>query len=271
LSHPARGSPAALDAPSRPEALLWAGAALAFSPALVELARHFATDAWARPSLGALYLVGRGAWGSPAASARPGAGLALLAGGLALEGAGIALGPASLVRPGLALGAVGMALFLGRPSLRLALLFLAVVPVPFALQTALDPALRPLLQTPAAALASLLAGPTESVAQGLQQGARFLRVYASDLGLPEAALLAAAAWAVAARRRAPLPRTALVCAAAGAAGLGLQLAGLVLSALVLASAGEEAARSTLGTVPGLLALAAAIGGLELALRRRRAP
>jgi hypothetical protein len=271
LSHPARGGPVALDAPSRPEALLWAGAALAFSPALLELARHWASDVWALTSLGALYLLARGAWGSPIAAARPGAGLALLAGGLALEGAGIALGPASLARPGFALGALGMALFLGRPSLRLALLFVAVVPVPFGLQTALDPALRPVLQTPAAALASLLAGPTGSVAQGLQQGARFLRVYASDLGLPEAALLAATAWAVAARRQAPLSRALLATAGAGAAGLGLQLAALVLSALLLASAGEDAARSALSAVPVLVALGAAVAGLELALRRRSAP
>jgi hypothetical protein len=251
---------------ARGDAWLWAGVALAFSPALFELLAHWRDEVWARSSALALYFVLRCAAARPADPPRRAAGLAALGSGLALEIAALAAGPEPLARVGFALGLLGAALFAGRPPLRVALLFLALVPVPFALQSALDPVLRPLLEKTAALLASALAAPTDAVALGLQQGERVLRVYATDLGLPVAALLAAAAWARGARRGSPLGPALAATAAAGVLGLGIQLAALAGAGLVLAGPGEAPARRVLEHAPPLLAVACALALFELPRR-----
>lgn len=247
---------------------LWLGLALAFSPAILDLAAHWRDEAWARSSVLALYFVARGSEGRPADPPRRLQGFAFLAAGLLVQMGALAAGPESLARVGLALGLLGLALLLGRPPLRLALLFLALVPVPFALQRALDPLLRAPLETAAAAVASGLGPATEAAALGLSQGERFLRIHPPDLGLPLMALLAAAAWACASRLQVAPGRALGASIAAGAAGgFGIQLAGLVAAALLLASLGEEPARRFLEQAPPLFAAVLAVGGLELTRRR----
>lgn len=246
---------------------LWLGLALAFSPALVDLAAHWRDEPWARSSVLALYFVVRGSEGRPADPPRRLPGFAFLATGLLVQMGALAAGPESFARVGLALGLLGLALLLGCPPLRLALLFAALVPIPFALQRALDPLLRAPLETAAAALASGLGPATEATALGLAQGERFLRIHPPGLGLPLMALLAAGAWACAARLRVP-PARALVASAAGAAaGFGIQLAGVAAAALLLASLGELGAKRFLEQAPPLAAAALAVAGLELARRR----
>jgi hypothetical protein len=107
------------------------------------------------------------------------------------------------------------------------------------------------------------------VADGLVQGERALRVYATDLGLVNAAVLAAAAWAACARRGTSVAPALAASGAAAAAGLALQLACLAAAAALLAGAGELPARRFLHVAPPALAAAVAGIGLELALRAGR--
>jgi hypothetical protein len=246
----------------RSDALVWAGVALAFSPALVELLAHWRAEAWACTSALALYLVVRSAAGLPRARPRPILGVAALALALGLEGFALAAGPAQLARVGLAVGLFGTALLLGRPSPRVAVLFLALVPVPFAVQDALDPLLRPILELPAAVLASTLGPPTQAGALGLHPGDAFLRVYASDLGLPLAVPLAAGAWAACARRRSSLAAALPLAAAAALLGLVLQTGVLAAGALALTRAGAPAARQVLDLAPLVLAILGTVALVE---------
>jgi hypothetical protein len=260
------GAPAA--APSTREAAwLWAGLALAFSPALAEIAAHWRAEPWARYSAVVLWLLPRCASAGAGTERSPGRrdGLFLVGAGLALEVFAAAAGPAKLGRPGLVLGVVGMARALGHPPLRIAALAAFLVPVPAALARLPDPLLRPLLLAPAAAAGDSL----EAVRLGIAHGDALLRVYPHDLGVPLAALFAATAWAASALRGDPIPRALARAAAASLAAFPVQLAALVVAALVLEARGPEAARSWLDDGPWLVAALAALAAFESARRRAR--
>lgn len=262
-----RGESAA--APSTREAAwLWAGLALAFSPAFAELVSHWREEPWARYSAVALWLLPRSA--SALRERVPGRrdGLLLVLAGLALEVFAALAGPAKLGRPGLVLGVLGMARALGHPPLRVAALAVLLVPVPAALVRLPDPLLRPLLLAPAAALAGALGASLEAVPLGLARGAALLRVYPHDLGVPLAALFAGAAFATSVVRGAGATRALLAAAAASLTALPVSLAALFVGALVFEARGAELARSWLDDGPWLLAALVALVGFEAARRQR---
>lgn len=264
-----RGEPAAA-ASSREAAWLWAGLAVAFSPALAELASHWREEPWARYSALALWLLPRSATALRERSPGRRDGLILVLAGLSLEVFAAAAGPAKLGRPGLVLGVLGMARALGHPPLRIAALAVFLVPVPAALVRLPAPLLRPLLEVPAAALAGALGASVEAVSLGIARGDALLRVYPHDLGVPLAALFAGAAYAASVVRGAAVTRALLAAAAASLTALPVQLGALVVAALVLEARGPELARSWLDDGPWLLAALAALAAFEAARRQRPA-
>jgi hypothetical protein len=252
----------------REGAWLWAGLALAFSPALAELVAHWREEPWARYSALAVWLLPRSATALGERAAPRSDGLALVAVGLVLEVFAAAAGPAKLARPGLVLGVLGLARALGRPPLRAALLVLFLVPVPAALARLPEPLLRPLLQDPAVALARAAGAPLESLPLGIARGEALVRVYPQDLGVPLAALFAGAAYAAALVRGASAPRALGAAAAAAPLALPAQLAGLFVAGLVLDARGPEAARGWLDDGPWLIAAGFALFAFEAARRGR---
>jgi hypothetical protein len=262
-----RGEPAAAASP-REAAWLWAGLVLAFSPALAELASHWRAEPWARYSALGLWLLPRSA--TALAERAPGRreGLLLVLAGLVLEVFAAAAGPAKLGRPGLVLGVLGMARALGHPPLRAAALAVFLVPVPAALARLPEPLLRPLLEQPAAVLASALGAAVEARPLGIARGEALLRVYPHDLGVPLAALFAGAAFATRVVRGASAPRALLAAGGASLLALPAQLAALLVAALLLDSRGAEVARRWLDDGPWLLAAVGALVVFEAARRTR---
>ncbi len=124
---------------------IWVAAAVAFSPALVEVARQTVEFPQKTTPLVAALLLVVSAWRETAREmpGRSGA-IVLLAVAAALELLGVLGGAATLARASLPLAFVGIARLLGRPPLRIALISLWLVPIPVSLvalvQTPLDQA-----------------------------------------------------------------------------------------------------------------------------------
>jgi hypothetical protein len=226
-------------APTRSEALLlWTGLAAAFSPTILDLARHAIDTPWSRYALvfPVLFAISarRGARPAPRSE-----GVRWIAAGLAIEIAAAFTGAIRWARPGLALAAFGICQRCGIGSPRAAVLLLFAVPAPaFAVHDG----------------------------GALLESALSLRAHRGALAL--APLLAGLAWYDAVLCRRPL-RWA-IAASAAAALLAIPI--LVLMSLLAAGAAGagwlRSAQWLSGPAPWIPIAAAGIGAAEWRWRRR---
>jgi hypothetical protein len=256
----------------RTELALWLVLLAGFSPVIVQFLR---VEAWFAPptTLVAPVLIailvrrGVGVVDPP----RP-AGVALIVVGLVLEVAGIALRTWTVAWLGFPVAAVGMALWLGRPSWRVAVLALGLVQLPESLRAVGSPA-------PESALISGVCGAWRAV--GLDFDcigpiARFtdrqLDLQPADVGWALAPLLAQLGWFLAVMEGASWWRALLRAAAFAAAVVVVQplSIGLALGLLVVSS--QEVARAWLShgawATCTIAAVAVASSGRRARTRRR---
>jgi hypothetical protein len=250
--------------------VLWLALGAALSPSLVDLARHWALEPWARYSALFVPLLVLAGWTDPRAGRPRADGYALLGLGLILSVATVGGGMPRLGRPGIVLAVLGLARVLGRPSPARALLAAFAIPVPYALSSALGPGLALLAAHATAAAAHAAGGAVELLrsdgAIRLAGAQGSLTLGPVDGGLPAIALLAGLGWYRAARRGAPV---------AGAAWTALRWAplGLAAQALLLAGAGTVFLVGQPAVARGILdhGVWAVAAAALLATRRHPAP
>jgi hypothetical protein len=249
-----------------PASLAWIALAAALSPLLVDLAQHWIDEPWALPSAAFLPLWLRCAY-TDASPPRPRwDGYAWLALALALEVVAVGGGMPRYGRPAVPLAVLGLARVLGHPTPARALVALWLVPVPWVLQQASQPALEALLGAGVAALGLPLRVDRE--ADALAGAAGVLPVSAADSGLALAGLLAGLGWYAAASSGASL--RAAACAALRRAALAPALQAAVwAAAIALLSAGAIApARSLLAGLPLVVVFAFAFWGRDASAASR---
>jgi hypothetical protein len=242
---------------------LWLSLAVALSPAVVELLRHWANEPWSRASAVFVPLTAVAACAdrSPGRPHRDGWLVVALA--ALLPFLGVAAGFPRIGRIAIPIAVLGMARALGHPSLATASLALFVVPLPFTVATIASPELESALAQTAAGLAQR-AGADWTVSGATVYTARgSLRLAGPDLGLPLAHLLAGLGWCAAPRLR-EKPLHAICWALWALPAQGLALAGAFL---VLALVGGGAARAFLDLVPFCAITLIGVGRLRAVIPR----
>jgi hypothetical protein len=227
----------------RREWVLWATAAAAVSPVLVDLMTSLSEidgspSVLLPPCLFALY-----AWREGVSRARPRPiGSLLVAFGLGIQIVGVVAGIDSLARLGLPWVIVGVALLAGRPTFPIAALAFWMVPLPHAVLTQWSPVLESRLAAYAILPLQLLGSDVSAVGRLIRIGSERLEVTAFQGGLTLALLLAQLGWYAALRHHHSLP--ALVGHAALAAVLSpiLQIVSIGLAVLVAMALGSKAGR-----------------------------
>jgi hypothetical protein len=246
--------------------LPWIALALAFSPVLLELGEHLASEPWTRYAALFPLLLARAAAAAPRRPEASASGYAWIAAGAAVEIAGVGGGIPRFARPGLALAVIGLCRARGIADLRVAALALWMIPLPSTALGAASPALETALLRPAAWLGRSAGLAERSEPPGLAGADGALLLQPPDGGLPLAALLSGLGWYAALRAgegtRAGLARAAGL----GIAAFPLQALALVVGAGVLALGAPRAAELALR--PGLWPLAAAAGVLWAERRSR---
>jgi hypothetical protein len=184
-------------APTRTELALWLALFAGFSPVLTAFARH---EAWYAPpsTLVAPVLI--------AVALARGIGVrdeprrwdaALIAAGLAFELIGIALRTWTVAWLGFPIAVLGMALWLGVPSWRIAALAFGLVPIPEGIRGAFTPAAESALLSGACAAWRTLGVDFSCTGPVARLGARHLELVHDDVGWALAPLLAQLGWFVA--------------------------------------------------------------------------
>ena len=181
--------------PSRSDFGLWLALLVGFSPAIADFARGFRAGYSPASTLLAPILIGV-CVGRGAAIAEPPrrAGAALIAAGLLLELIGIALRTWTFAWLGFPIAAVGLSLWIGRPSWRVAVLAFGLVPVPVSLEIAYTPAPETALLTGACAAWRALGVVFSCLGPVARLGDRHLELEPRDAGSTLAAVLAQLGW-----------------------------------------------------------------------------
>jgi hypothetical protein len=234
--------------------LAWLALGCAFGPVLLQLASTipstpFAWSVLLAPLLMIAAAAGDGAAGASrrsegistagdrSSSIRRALAPALLALGLAIELVGIAGGSPGVARLGLPVAIVGLALWLGAPRARVALLAFWMIPIPFAVHALTSPNLESAYARIGAGIAAALGANVAASGPLLRSGAQHLELDPHDTGLHLALLAAELAWYAALRARVSWRAGVLRMACAALAALPLQLL-VVLVAVVLLEAGK---------------------------------
>jgi hypothetical protein len=230
-------------------AALWLALLAGFSPVLVQFVRF---EAWFAPpsTLLAPLLIALCVWrGSAPAESPRRAGSLLIAAGLLLEVCGIALRTWTIAWLGFPVAVLGMSLWQGRPSWRVAVLAFGLVPIPESLRAAASPAPESALLAGACAVWHAFGVAFSCTGPVARLGDRHLELVADDVGWTLAPLLAQLGWFAAVNARASTPRalrTALLFAA-GTLVIAPLAVGVALG--LLAAASPTAARAWLS--PGV--------------------
>jgi hypothetical protein len=248
----------------RSELVLWLALFAGFSPALAEFARGFADgssppSALLAPVLLAVCMRRRVA---PAEAPRA-AGAALVAAGLLLELAGIALRTWTLEWLGFPIAATGMALWLGHPSWRIAVLAFGLVPVPVSLEAAFTPAPETALLSAACAGWRAVGVAISCVGPVAHLGERHLELQFAHAGFTLAWVLAQLGWFLAVCRGADGWRALRTALAGAAAALVVQPLAIAVAVGLFAAGSAPAALAWLS--PGVW-LACTAGTLGVAIR-----
>jgi hypothetical protein len=225
---------------------IWLAFAVASLPTLEDLALHLRHEPWAAYALVFWGLLGSEVLYDRRQGPRRPIGMLVVAASLCLQYAMHAAGWPRFARPGVALGALGLALARGRPPLRGALLALWTVPVPTFLIRLTSPWLESGLLLGAGSVLAAAGAPLAVEGSRALGPAGFLEVQAPDGGLPLAALLSGLAWHRGLRRGDPPGATARRIAGWALLALPTQ-AFAVLVACALTAAGEPAAARLLLT------------------------
>jgi hypothetical protein len=110
--------------------VLWLAVAVAMSPTVFDLTRHWLTSEWARYSLVHLALFGVCLYRGPRATPRIRAGYGLIALGVVVQLSALLASVVHVARPGLALAAAGVVLASGAAGWRGAFLASWIIPLP---------------------------------------------------------------------------------------------------------------------------------------------
>lgn len=233
--------------------LVWAALAVAFSPALADLASA-ASDVPANATIvfAAALSVVAALRDRAAGPARRGAGVALLAVASGFEILGILGGTAAATRVSVPLAILGGSQLLGRPSLVAALLTLWLVPIPIGLLEMVRAPLEHAAAEVVAVSVRTLGAGAEAVGPMVRSANGTLEMSGRHGGVHLAHLFSMIGWFGATVRHESL------AAAVRRAGLGallafpVQLAALALAGVLLHSSGPETALGLLDQiVPGV--------------------
>jgi hypothetical protein len=246
-------------------AVLWLGLVAAFSPVVVDLLRHCAAEPWACYALVFVPLLAVCVRQSRA-GARPSAdGYLWLLAGILIELVAIRADAIRMARPGLALAVIGLCRGFGLASTPASALAFWLVPVPSMILAFASPDLE-------MAWARLALGPLGLL--GAQMSLDGTRVFApagvlelrpSDGGLTLLALLSGLGWYASIRAGCEAPAAARRALAWGASAIPIQAAAMLLALGALASRSPELARLMLDSIVWGVAVAVALGWIELRL------
>ena len=191
---PAASEPTRRTSP-RIELVLWLALLAAFLPVVVEYVRSFATPHPPTSTLLAPVLIALCAWRDKAGAQEPRrSGVVLIALGQLLELAGIAARTWTLAWLGFPVAVVGMALWLGRPFWRVAVLAFGLVPPPVSLQMTFSPTLETGLLSAACSVWRTLGLDLSCSGPVAHLGERRLALDAADVGWILAAVLVQLGW-----------------------------------------------------------------------------
>jgi hypothetical protein len=248
-------------------ALLWAGYAAAFSPVLLDLARHLIESPWARYSAIFPLLFAVCALRDPRPEARQPGGALLIALGLAAALLAGFTGMLRYGRVGAALAAIGVCRRFALASPRSQALLLFAVPLPDALMRRFDPQVASFLLELAAGAAGL-AGLTFAVdGTDVGFGDQVLSLERPDSGIALMPLLAGLAWYAGCRLRRPPWRAAATACGAVLLALPVQAVAIGLALLCLSLGEATLARHALTHAPWVAIAAALIAATEVRARR----
>ena len=214
--------------------LFWIALVLAFSPTALHLLRTWylqPENAWTLLIWLLLISVVRV---DPLRSERRrlgGAALLLLA--LSLQTLGIAGDSWSIAHYALPLAALGIALWWGRPTLRVALLAWAAIPLPTFVTTLFSPHSETIAATLTARVAGFLGLAIHARGPALHSGDALLDIRSYDTGLHLAWCFAAFGWYAGLREHRAWPRLVLKSAGFALLAPAWQAAGLLVAAFLL--------------------------------------
>ncbi len=232
-------------APPRSDLALWLVLVAGFSPAIAEYARGI-PEASPPSTLLAPVLIAICAWRGVASAEEPRrAGLALIGAGLLLELVGIALRTWTIEWLGFPVAVLGLALWLGRPSWRVALLAFGLIPVPTSLQIAFTPSAETALLDGACAAWRALGLVFSCTGPVARLGDRSLELQPYDVGWALLPALAQLGWFLAVSRGASVPRTLGTALTFAAAALVVQPLAIGLALALFAAISPDAAEAWL--------------------------
>jgi len=240
----------------------------AFSPLLLDLARHFAEVGWTRyalvfPPLLAWQIIRAGP-----CEPSPRAGWALVSLALLVELIAVGGGVPRFGRPALVLALLGAGRALGLAPVPTLLLAAWAIPIPSGLLGRLGSPLTDALGQAAALIGGLSAQPDPSGVRLQAAEGESLLLRPSQAGVTLVALLSGLGWLAGLRGEAGLAGCALRAAALGLAAPLLQLFVVLAAGTVLAAGRPEAAALLWVATPWVLGTTL---GLGLVARSRRDP
>jgi hypothetical protein len=244
--------------PFRTELALWIALFAGFSPAI---AQFVGFEAWYAPpsTLLAPVLIAICLWRKNVPRETPRrAGAAWIAVGLLFELVGIALRTWTCEWLGFPVAVVGMALWLGNPSWRIAVLALGLVPIPDSIRNAHTPGAETALLSGACAVWRALGVAFSCTGPVARFGDRHLELIPDDVGWVFAPLLAQLGWFIAVSARMSTLRALRTALFFAAAALAIAPLAIALALGLLAVSSEAVARAWLAPGAWLACSAAAI-------------
>ena len=256
----------------RGEALvLWAGLLVAFSPTLLDLARHMAENPWARYAVLFPFLFARCALNDPEQLPERRDGTLWLGLGMGVELFGIFAGATRIGRMGLALAAIGLCRRFALASWPSLVLLALAVPLPDAVLRWTSPGAENALLSAASDLLGPLGVTIEINGTQAFYGTQALALGRSDSGAPLAVLLIGLSWYHSLMLGTPARAAALRAAAAPLLAIPVQIAAIALALLTLPLGAGAAGRLALTHLPWMAVAAVGLVTTELRYRRGGAP
>jgi hypothetical protein len=219
---------------------LWWVLLAGFSPVIAKYVRGFSAEYSPASTLLAPVLIAVCLWRGAVPDEPPRrAGVALVLTGLLCELLGVALETWTVAWIGFPIAVVGMALWLGRPSWRVAVLAFGLVPVPTSIETALTPTPETMLLSGACAVWRAFGLDFSCIGPVARLGDRHLELFYGDAGWTIALVLAELGWFAAIARGATVLRALATAVASAAAVIVVQplAVGLALGIFAVSSMG----------------------------------
>ena len=247
---------------------LWLALLVGLSPVLTQFLRAEAwfapSSTFAAPVLIAFCL----AHGVGAREAPRRLGAAAIVAGLVLELIGIALHTWTIAWLGFPVGVLGLSLWLGAPSWRVAVLAFGLVAVPDSLRGTFTPAAESTLLAGACSVWRAVGVDFSCTGPVARLGARHLELGYDDVGFTLAPVLAQLGWLLAVCEGASTSRALGRAALFAAATALLAPLSIVVALGVLAISAEPIARAFLSPGPWLVCVAFALAAARRPLRAR---